>query len=391
MTDTKPVEKIIFVDDEINILNAIKRQFHNTFEMDFAISGEEALKLFKDNQYAVIVTDMRMPQMNGLELLEKVKFISPDTVRMVLTGFTDVETTLGAVNQGNVFRFITKPWPTDSLKKMIVAGIRQYNLIRAEKELLEKTLSGVISLLNNILAIVHPIAMEKTQRISYLVQFIINKLNIEDSWQYEVAAMLSQIGCISLTGEIILKQYKENSMSAEEKEIFDSHPLIAKNLIERIPRLGLVANIVGNQFKTLNELKNETELKINTVLIGSQILKVANDFDNGIVTGYTKEEILNCMKTKQGQYHAKIVSALDEYQDIIRNYEIKSLKVHELHPLMITEEQILSKNGMKLLEKSFVLTPTVIEILRTYSKGVGIREPVRVRVPVMQVFNEFDE
>ncbi|MCK9329881.1 MAG: response regulator, partial [Candidatus Cloacimonetes bacterium] len=201
-------EKILFVDDEENVLQAFKRNFYKIFNLSTALSGNEAIALINENEFAVVITDMRMPEMNGIELLDKIKDISPDTVRMMLTGYADIETTLNAVNQGNIFRFMTKPWPSDQLQRMIIAGIRQYRMIKTEKEILEKTLSGIIQLLNQILALTNPIAMDKTHRMYNYAKHIINKLNIEDSWQFEIASLLSQLGCINLSDDLFLKQYK---------------------------------------------------------------------------------------------------------------------------------------------------------------------------------------
>jgi two-component system response regulator HupR/HoxA len=127
---------VLFVDDEINVLNAIKRA---TIEEDykplFAVSGEKALEQFKENEIAVIVTDMRMPNMNGLELLENVKEISPDTVRMVLSGYAQISQVIATVNKVGVFKYITKPWSNEEdFIPAINEALRYYNLIR-ENEL----------------------------------------------------------------------------------------------------------------------------------------------------------------------------------------------------------------------------------------------------------------
>src|SRR5579864_2678213 len=135
-------EKILLVDDEPNVLRACERLLHNRFEMDAAVGGAEALAAIKTKgPYAVILSDMRMPQMNGAELLTRVKGLSPDTIRIMLTGYADVQTALTAVNEGNIFRLLTKPCDKQTLVNALTAGLTQYRLVTTEKDLLEKTLA----------------------------------------------------------------------------------------------------------------------------------------------------------------------------------------------------------------------------------------------------------
>ena len=132
-------EKILLVDDEPNVLRASERLLHNRFETDAAVGGIEALTAIRTKgPYAVVLSDMRMPQMDGLELLTRVKHLAPDTIRIMLTGYADVKTALTAVNEGNIFRFLTKPCDKQTLIAALTAGLTQYRLVTSEKDLLEK-------------------------------------------------------------------------------------------------------------------------------------------------------------------------------------------------------------------------------------------------------------
>jgi len=107
-------KKILFVDDEINVLHGYRRNLRSLFDVHIANSGSEALKIIAEQgDFAVIISDYRMPEMDGIELLHKVKEISPDTIRIILTGFADMQIAIEAINEGNIFRFLTKPLPTD--------------------------------------------------------------------------------------------------------------------------------------------------------------------------------------------------------------------------------------------------------------------------------------
>ena len=120
-------ERILLVDDEPNVLHALTRQLRKRFDLRTAESGEAALRLLKtEGPFAVIVSDMRMPEMNGVELLATVKTLYPDTVRLMLTGNADQETAIEAVNSGQIFRFLTKPWNDEQIKEEIRGALRHW-------------------------------------------------------------------------------------------------------------------------------------------------------------------------------------------------------------------------------------------------------------------------
>lgn len=139
---------VLFVDDEENILTSLKRGLRREgYKKLFASSGEEALDLLKDNCVSVIVSDMRMPGMNGLELLKRIKNDYPDTVRVVLSAYTQLPQVLASVNQADVFKFITKPWDLeDGLKKILRDALDFYNINIENKRLRQLVEEGGLSL-----------------------------------------------------------------------------------------------------------------------------------------------------------------------------------------------------------------------------------------------------
>ncbi len=135
--------KVLFVDDDPNILEAYQRQFWKQYQIDTALAGDRGLEaVAKNGPYAVIVSDLKMPGMNGVQLLSRVREMAPDSVRIMLTGFAEVQTAIDAVNEGNIFRFLTKPCQPDVLARALDAGIEQYRLITANRELLEQSLGA---------------------------------------------------------------------------------------------------------------------------------------------------------------------------------------------------------------------------------------------------------
>src|SRR5450631_170470 len=155
--ETIVLRRILCVDDEPNVLHAIERQFRKRFEITIALGPDLALReIAERGPFAVVVSDLRMPGMDGVQFLARVRQISPDTVRIMLTGEADFSAAIEAVNQGNIFQFLSKPCPAEMLGRALDAALEQHALIMAERELLERTLTGSVEVLSEILSLVNP-------------------------------------------------------------------------------------------------------------------------------------------------------------------------------------------------------------------------------------------
>jgi response regulator RpfG family c-di-GMP phosphodiesterase len=136
----KPKIKILYVDDENNNLLAFKALFRRTYEVHTAISATEGRKLLKEHAFHVILTDQRMPEITGVEFLESIIQEYPDPVRILLTGYTDIQAVINAINKGQVFRYITKPWEEQELKMAIENAYEMFSLREANRDLTQKLL-----------------------------------------------------------------------------------------------------------------------------------------------------------------------------------------------------------------------------------------------------------
>lgn len=198
--------KVLLVDDDPNILAGYQRHLRGRFEVVTAGGGAEGVTALKEQgPFAVVVADFRMPEIDGIQLLSISRQIAPDTVCIMLTGQADLKAAIDAVNEGNLFRFLTKPCPTGDFIKALTAAVEQYQLVTAERELLEKTLKGSVKILIDILSIVSPVAFSQSSRIRGMAKKLAARLKIEKLWEVELAAMLSQIGCVTIPGEILKK------------------------------------------------------------------------------------------------------------------------------------------------------------------------------------------
>lgn len=376
-------EKILFVDDDPHIRRAIIRRQQVKFHLETAASGPEGLEIL-DSQgpFAVVLSDMRMPVMDGIEFLSHVKQRSPDTVRMMLTGNADLQTAINAVNEGNIFRFLTKPCPVTDLTTALRAGVEQYHLITTERVLLGKTLKGSIQVLSEILSLVNPSAFSRASRISSTVKDIVTHLQLPDSWQFELASMLSQVGCVTLPPDILNKIYEQLPLTKEEERLFQSHPSVGRQLLAHIPRLELVSQMIEGQEKPPETPISPTNLKTDEdkAILGAQLLKLALDFDNQVSNGLSHQDALSIMRQRRGKYNRHLVKALDHLRGAKAEGGIKEVTADGLAIGMVADQDIFAQNGLLLVHKGQEITLAMMIRLRNFAKSLGVVEPFRVKV-----------
>jgi len=362
-------ERILFVDDEKFVLATFRRNLCKHFDIDVAEGGMSALQHCEERgPYAVVVSDLKMPRMDGVELLRRIKARWPDTVRIMLTGHGDLDAAMAAVNQGAIFRFLTKPCAPETLVAAVGDGLRQHRLVTAEKELLRGTLRGCIQVMSELLALVSPEAFGRGEQAKGLVLEICQLLALEGLWRYELAAMLSQIGCISLPQEILERKMKRVPLSAEEAQIFLMHPAIAGNLLRNIPRLESVAEMVAGQELPLS--KNPP--------VGARILKVALDYADQVAHGGETTGILASMRAVPATYDGGIVDALARTLAKRAESTVRAVPLAGLREGMVLAQDVLSGQGAVLMEKGQVIGPAAMERFVNFGVILGIKEPIHV-------------
>lgn len=233
-------DKILLVDDEPHVLEGFYRNLSRRFPLELAQGGPQAIQALEEHgPFAVIVSDMRMPGMSGLELLEDVRERFPQVIRIMLTGNADQQTAVDAVNRGSVFRFLNKPCGPADLALSIEAGLRQFQLLRAERELLEHTLTGAVKVLTEVVSLKEPVRYELATTARDLSLAIARRLRLDSLWLLEVAALLSPLGslCPRPIAESVLQRDPFHPINQEELEL-------GARMIETIPRLEPVARIL---------------------------------------------------------------------------------------------------------------------------------------------------
>ncbi len=377
-------DRILCVDDDANILDGFKRRLRNDFNLETAVGPEQGLRMMTERgPYAVIVSDLQMPTMNGIEFLTKVRAHEPDTVRMLLTGNADLQASIEAINQGQIFRFLTKPCSSELFAGALKAALAQYRLITAERELLEQTLSGSIKVLCEILSLVNPEAFGRSSRISRYVEAIATHLQVTELWVIKTAAMLSQIGCVILPEAVLKKVYKGAMLTQEETQLFAQHPFVASDLIAKIPRMKRVAEIVKYQDKYLDGYGVPGDQRQgNEIPMEARILKVALDFDALESSGKTKTEAFDELNRRKGWYDPTVVEALKAAFASEIRYEAKTFMLADLREGVLLGEDILSSANVLLASKGQEVSQSMILRLDSFKKTVGVREPFKVLIPL---------
>ncbi len=373
-------DKVLFVDDEENILHSIKRDLRKRFTIYTASSGADALDVLKkEGPFAVIVADMRMPLMDGIQLLNIVKDQYPDTVRLMLTGNADQETAIEAVNKGQIFRFLNKPCPTSTLAISIALAQRQFRLITAEKELLDKTLKGSIAVLSEILSLASPIAFSSGLRMKTMVVAIAEKLQLPNIWQLEIAALMSQIGCITLPPETLNKLYAGQPLEVEEEAMFRDHPRVGSKLLEKIPRMETIAAIIEHQLIPFASFAERTDLD-EEICLGAQILKISIDYDSFLHRGCNRSKAMHILKKRSADYNPLLLKILTGIKPNTENEQIVAVNIRDLSVGMIAEQDIMALNGILIAPKGQKVTWSLIKGLKNFSQQVGVKEPILVKV-----------
>jgi response regulator RpfG family c-di-GMP phosphodiesterase len=369
--------RILFVDDEPEVLRALERSLFDKVEVTTATSGAEAERILAtDEPYAVIVSDMRMPTMDGATLLARIRKNYPDVSRILLTGYADFKATLQAVNEGNIFRFLVKPCPEELLERALEDGIAQHALILAERELLERTLMGAVAALAEVLSVVDPALFNRASRIEKLISSALNELKYEPRWPYEMAAKLSQLGCVALPREIVQRVNSSVAVSEKERTLFESHPETANRILRSIPRLEVVADVIRYQFA-----REVPKLERREVSQGVELLRAAVTIDALIQKGSTRESAIEAVVRRKlfDESVVRAFGATDGSAVEPTNAASRSVTVAQLKVGMVLLNDVVSTSGAVVVPAGREVTDLVLERLRKFSEGVGISEPIYVQ------------
>lgn len=378
---TKP--RILCVDDEPNVLEGLVANLRRRYRVQTAANGPAGLEIIaqQTEPFAAVVSDMQMPGMDGATFLAQVRKVTPDTTRLLLTGHAELTAAVAAVNDGGVFRFLTKPCPPDQLLRAMADACRQYEMRRAEKILVEQTLKGTVSVLSEVMSLAAPLAFGRANRIRRTVRWTVEMLGLPDAWKYELAAMLSQIGLVGVEEELIERVVGNVEPDFGDKKAFEAHAEVARRMLQRIPRLETVAGMIALQCRdvSLQQAVRSVE-QGDAQKLGGHILRAALDLDAQVQNGQDPLAVLLRMRTLRNVYNPTVVEAMRQAQERYGQPD-QRVRIDELVTGMILLEPVCTLGGAVVVPKGYEVTRTVKASLVRFATGRGLREPILVQMP----------
>ncbi|NMB74246.1 MAG: response regulator [Myxococcales bacterium] len=372
--------KILCVDDEPQVLDGLRANLRRRFQVATAGGGEEGLRQIESaGPFQVVVSDMRMPGMDGAHFLARVRELAPDTVRILLTGHADLDSAIAAVNEGQIFRFLTKPCPAPQLVSVLESAARQYQLVTAERELLEKTLRGSIQALVEVLSLAQPTAYGRAARVKDRVSALCLKLGVSESWPLEIAALLSPIGAVALPDEVVEKMAQGKPLDEREREQVAHLPEIAERLLQRIPRLEPVREILRYQARAFTP-QDGLPPAGKAIPLGARMLKLLQDLDELETQGLLPAQALDILQGRAGQYDPELLHPLGEVVDRARrDMVVREVLLDQLREGMLIAADVKSVRDTLIIARGNEVTLSLLARMRNLPKGF-IREPVRVLI-----------
>jgi response regulator RpfG family c-di-GMP phosphodiesterase len=373
-------EKVLFVDDEPVLLQGYQRLLRKEFQVSTGVGGAAALTMIQHlGPFAVVLSDMRMPGMDGIEFLRKVKTLAPDAVRIMLTGVSELQTAIDAVNEGSVFRFLGKPSNKDILVKALTEGLAQHDLICAEKELLEKTLRGTVYVLTEVLSVVRPAAFSRAMRVRRYVQHVATRLSLGSPWKFEVAAMMSQLGCVTLDPDTLETVYTGGELTPEEKAQYVNHPRVAQDLLKNIPRMEPIAWMITHQNEELpaDMGMGISQRELADVRLGAQIIRAALTFDALLRKRHSRVEAAHYLTKSCEGLDKKITEAMVELEPEVVGNGGRTQQIAELAHGMILDQDVRTEKGLLVAAKGQEITsPLLLKLKSFLGKGAIPNEAV---------------
>ncbi|MBI5642487.1 MAG: response regulator [Deltaproteobacteria bacterium] len=421
---------ILFVDDEKNILNSLLRIFRRDgYTIYTADNGREGLEIIKNKRISLVVSDHRMPEMEGVDFLSKVKEASPYTVRLMLTGYADIKAVMAAVNRGEVYKYITKPWNDDELKLVVKGALEHYNLTVENRVLQEltKRQNAELTVLN---AGLEEKIKDKTRKIHdnffAFVRIFVNmielydqhlgshskrvaamsrglalhmKLNEADVDLIESAALLHNIGLVGIPREILEKE--DEALSETERAVFYQNPVLAQDLLSQLDLLRQVGIIIRSHMEKHNGCGYPDGLRGDEIHIGSKIIAVCKTYDNLRHRGkkpLLAADVIHFIEEHTGQsFDPEVVASfLDFIKDWKEETLYQGINASNVKPLYLTLEledmragmslarDITTSKGRLLVTKGTVLSAAIIDKVVNFNRLDPIIEHVLVNADSLQ-------
>lgn len=402
---------VLVVDDEKDILTSIRRVLRkHDFNLLLADSGEKALALLKEREVDLVMSDMRMPGMSGAELLEKVAKLYPNTYRIILTGYSDMDSTIAAINEGRVDRFLQKPWDNQALVNAIESGLEQVKLkhendrlqavvlkqnallkklnsnleekvelrtkqIRATLKTIENRSEATQQLLFNVISINPNLSGSFANNVSQLAQKLALLMNLPDK-EIELigfAGLLNEVGLLGLSKDLLDKPFNELNYAQQSEYLTQTDK--SEMLLGPASHLQPVTNILTSQFEHFNGSGHPKKLVEQQIPIGARILAVARDFwryssQRICAEPLTDIEVRTKLKQYAGtRYDPEVIELLVNNKDITTDESLSiAIAASALTPGMVLKKNLLNSAHILILPRGHEFTEDSIKKLQVFEK-----------------------
>jgi response regulator RpfG family c-di-GMP phosphodiesterase len=415
--------KILCVDDEPNILLSLRRLFRaKGYQVIVAQGGKEGLSVLDAETVDLVISDMRMPEMDGAQFLERVRSNWPDCIRILLTGYSDVQSIVAAINRGEIHRYIAKPWDeTDIL--LVVRQALERKFLLDEKQRLEKLTQQQNEELKNLNASLEHKVQERTlalktandklkdsfltsikvfsaliemragklaghsRRVADLARKIAQRMALAGSEIQDifVAGLLVDIGKIGFSDELL--SLPQNQMNGDQLGQFHKHAVRAEQVLMALEDLQSTAKILRAQHERVDGKGFPDGLAGAAIPLGARILAVASDYDS-LQMGHLSQRKVQpeearaiIIRSAGSRYDEDVVQAFKQVfnypnEDTADAYEVA---IRDLRPGMVLANDFISREGVLLLPADYVLNDSVIDKMLLFSTSVGGNMMLRIR------------
>ena len=316
---------ILLVDDEEDNLALLYRTLRGTYNLEKTTSPLKALEILKEKPFELVISDHKMPEMDGVEFLKHVQLEHPNVMRILLTAYSDANILIDAINYAKIYRYIKKPYNPEELQLIVASALEYYQLKYDNDKLiqdLKELFSGTIKAIMEALDAKDSYTSGRSKRITYYSILIAKQLGLStiDVGKVELAGMLHDIGMIGVSDEIL---YKVDSLTQEEYDEIKKHITYSVKILEDIKQLKDVVEIIKYHHEKYDGTGYPYGIKGEDIPIGSRIIAVADAFDSVISNRIYRNKVeyaeaLEKIKAGSGtQFDPVVIKAFEECFDSI--------------------------------------------------------------------------